>query len=215
MEKGRFCANCGKEIQDGKPCGCADEIADLPDLDESRQLDIKGVVKINASNEDKATVAIAGKVLKATVLLKVAFVLLLLALFFPFENFRSYMGGSGSLSGWTIILGTTAAQPIGLVGMSAISVVTMHLLWMIPVVGFISLQMQKLRNFLKGKLYIYLVFMYALGLVSLINLGRVVADLFSGPLGERSSSIGFYLSFIVYTLGLIISVGCLLAFKRK
>lgn len=196
----KFCGSCGAPIGGSAPDKKTVSFIGAKEI-------VIGPIKLNAPDENNATISIANKTLKASLIFKVASVLLAIAFFMPFFSIQIRLFGitaGQSMNGWTTTFGYEGASG------SFMAI----LLLLIPVVIFVlfhfTKQLEEKIAFIKGKLFLLSTGGFALGFIVLFLVRSSVNNTFQGNIGNAA---GFWLTLIFYLVAGAVSAGCLLSAK--
>jgi len=199
----KFCGKCGAQLGQGAAPSSGGEPLGTGALG---VLDIGGLLKLDASDEDNATVTAAGVTIKAGLIFKIIPALLFVALLLPFFSFGVRIMGmtmADTMNGFTAIIG-----PEGVSG----NFFAVFLL-IIPILIFVMYQFNNALKFVTGKLFVFSTALCGLGFIMLFIVRSSLNSSFQP--GFASGAAGFTISVILYILATIVSAGFLAATLKK
>jgi len=207
-----FCGKCGNKNEDGvRFCGVCGSPAEASMTGEQTNpprptvLDVGGFAQFDATDENKATITIAGILLNATLVFKSLAVMLFVALILPFYSIVVTIGirVSTSINGFRMAFGRGDASFSGV------------LLFLIPIIIFALFQFRKEIQgavaAVKGKLFMITAGLSIIGFI-LIFSARVSLN---APFISIRPSAGFIISLLLYMVSAAISICLVLAEKRR
>ena len=204
-----FCSKCGTKneaiMNFCGSCGGALGQQSAPPMNPTGAMPSAGSMKFEAVPEDTASIIVAGISIKAGVIFRIVSVLLLIMYFVPFFTIDVRLFGvriSESFNGWNTTFGIDG-QGGTFVGIFPL---------LIPIALFLLFQFNSSFKFAAGKLFFASTILLALGILALIIIGIIIGDAFQG---HANASAGLVISYIFYILAGAISVGFLLATKKK
>ncbi|MCL2287049.1 MAG: zinc ribbon domain-containing protein [Firmicutes bacterium] len=210
-----FCGKCGNKNEEGmRFCGvCGSPTAthssgDTVKTVDKSELDLGGFAKFDATNENTASVTVAGLLLDASLVFRGLAVLIFIAFILPLYSVGITLLGTriaSSVGGFSLAFG----------GRDANGTFWGVVLFLIPIVMFLLFQfwkeIKKSVAPLAEKLFMIEACLCVLGLIALFA-ARNSLDV---SLVSVRPSVGFVLSLILYLIALAVSVCFVAAAKKK
>lgn len=211
-----FCGKCGNKNEEGvRFCGvCGSPTATHSSGNEiktvnKQEFDLGGFVKFDVTEEDNASVTVAGLLVNASLVFKGLAVLVFIAFILPLYSIGvNFLG--------TRVADTVGGFSVAFGGRDSDGTFWGVVLFLVPILMFLLYQFWKeiVKSVapLAGKLFIITAGLSAIGIISLFAARNSLSVM---PLVSVRPSIGFVLSFILYLVTLVVSAGFILAARKK
>lgn len=177
---------------------------------------IGGAIKIDARDEDNATLNLSGKPLAAKLIFMAVGVVAFIALLLPFYNAVLDFGLD---FGW---MGNVFhdVETEGFSGFGVISDVTLGILMVVVPIALVGLfHFKKQLTFAKGRLFMLSALICAVGFILPFLVRNSLSNTLGGDLWGSTLSVNFaagsIISLILYAVAAIVSVGFVMAAKKK
>lgn len=213
-----FCKDCGNQIpedrstcpncQNGTSTGTGKPLSQMT-FGEMGQT-VTGA--FNVSDEDTASLTIAGKTVKIATALKIIAIALFVIFFFPLFTV-SCSNTSINFNGMNAVFGKTV-EVMGEKSKIDGSFIVIILL-LVPAAQFAAIHFKKNFEFIKGKLYLISTALSVLGLIGFMFLTSEVNKKAEESMATVKYTFWYYLSIILYIVAGIVSLMCVISSKKN